>query len=101
MKRPTIKQLQTRKLIERLICLSTSHVLESDHACFNECDRPASVIPTAYGWIISVRDLEWVETLNISNKCFKLLKWAHDLGLQWVQFDTDGVTLDAFETFDW
>jgi hypothetical protein len=100
-KKPTIKQLQARKLIERLVSLNTSHVLASDHECFNNSDCPSLVIPTSYGWIVCVRTLELLETLNISNKCFKLLKWAHDIGLQWVQFDVDGVTLDEFETFDW
>lgn len=98
---------------ERMLVLSTGHLPAAEYEKISRGrdlmgpDAPR-FISHAYGTIVTVSSdddvlADWATTLAKAelDTLMKIVRLAHDNGIQWLNFDQDGPYVDGLEQFDW
>jgi hypothetical protein len=85
----------------RVLVISTSHVTAETAARFDDAPQwGPSCLTWDYGWMVYAAspDDDWSDD---APELLHILRSAEASGFDWVQFDSDGDTLDAFPTWEW
>ena len=102
-------KLQGNVRTDTMLVLSTAHMTSEDNELLKQWAGPLAVNPFIEvftydcGYLIWLGSPDWREqplAKKLSPSLFWLLSHVPE-NIQWVRFDADADTTDAFQTFNW
>lgn len=87
-------------MIQKLLDISTAHILESTAQWLNNTPGDLILYPKAeYGWFIYTGSEEFPE--DTPEELANAIIYAESLGCHWLVLDRDGEIINELPSFDW